>query len=91
MAFYALALAVVLLAGFLLPHPLGLIVLGTVALGAVWRLGDRVSRLEAILQQRLGVSLEKDPFRSGQAYEAERARTRALMEQYVKEARGERR
>jgi len=90
-ALYLVALAVALLVGFCVPHPFGLIVLSTVALGAVWRLGERVSRLEDIVRHRLGVSLEEGPYRSGQIYEAEQARVRARIEQYAEEARGERR
>ncbi|WP_374712824.1 hypothetical protein [Symbiobacterium terraclitae] len=91
MLLYGAALLVAFLIGWLLPHPLGLILLGTMALGAVWRLGDRVSRLEAVLRDRLGGMLEENPYESRDAYMAERARIRARMEQYRRQAEEEKR
>lgn len=89
MLLYVVALLVALLIGGLLPHPLGLILLGTVALGAVWRLGDRVTRLENIVRDRLGVALDERPHRDSDAYTAERARIRARMNQYLRQAQEE--
>jgi len=78
---YVIALLVALLIGGLLPHPL--------ALGAVWRLGDRVTRLENIVRDRLGVALDEHPHRDSDAYTAETARIRARMNQYLRQAEEE--
>lgn len=55
----------------------------------VWRLGDRVSRLEAAVRDRLGLP-EDDPYRvTTSGYEAEQRRIRARMAQHARQAKEE--
>jgi len=85
---YVVALLVSLMAGLLLPHPWGLVLVGAMAPGGLWRLGDRISRLEAAVRDRLGLP-EDDPYRATSGYEAEQRRIRARMAQYAGEAKEE--
>jgi len=86
---YAVALVVALLIGFLLPEALGLVLLGAMALGAAWRLGGRVSRVESILEQHLGIQLSEEVHRNTRVYETERAHIRARMARYAEGAKEE--
>lgn len=86
---YAAGIIIAFILGLILPHPFGLAVVAGVALGGIFRLGDRVARLESVVRDRLGID-DDGPYRGGDGYASERERIRAQLKRYEEQKKEER-
>lgn len=84
--YFAVGLLFAFLLGAMLPHPLGLVLVGTAAFGGLMSLSDRVARLEG----RVGVMGSESPA-DETGYQVEQVRVRRQMARYAaaKEAQTE--